>query len=493
MTTPLSVLLLSDGRPGHFNLAEGILAAAGRMRPLAVHRIMARRGRWPGAVLATWSNSGKAAGPLLKIVYGLQPPDLPEAQLVVSAGAETLAANIACARLLGAANIFYGSLRRFRPESFDLVLTSYAGQCHRPRHAFALKPSPAANAARASRRAPPAKPPHRLALLIGGPSGESSWQDADWDRLQALVAGAASLGVGWRITNSRRTPAAVSDRFTALARSLPGSIDCFADVRRPDAPALADLIAESDAAIVTDDSSSMVSDAVAAGLAVVGLAPEQHRPTANEQSYRDHLAGRELVPVAAARRAHPGIPARRVAAAHPPCRRSGRRAGATPRRAPAGPLRPHASGRIEILAPGLTCRSTETSSSACAQMLQGLISRISFGIEIGVGPKPMMTRSSSLQKQMSPIRALSRAVRSRPLRTGISKWMLSPQGSAVELIGSAAQIRAAVGVSANSMRILLPADFDHRDPATAGGSRAGGASLAPPLPQQVGGHPQKTK
>ena len=290
LTTPLSVLLLSDGRPGHFNLAEGILAAAGRMRPLAVHRIMARRGRWPGAVLATWSNSGKAAGPLLKIVYGLQPPDLPEAQLVVSAGAETLAANIACARLLGAANIFYGSLRRFRPESFDLVLTSYAGQCHRPRHAFALKPSPAANAARASRRAPPAKPPHRLALLIGGPSGESSWQDADWDRLQALVAGAASLGVSWRITNSRRTPAAVSDRFTALARSLPGSIDCFADVRRPDAPALAELIAESDAAIVTDNSSSMVSDAVAAGLAVVGLAPEQHRPTANEQSYRDHLA-----------------------------------------------------------------------------------------------------------------------------------------------------------------------------------------------------------
>jgi len=51
-----------------------------------------------------------------------------------------------------------------------------------------LKPSPAAHATRASRRAPPATPPRRLALLIGGPSGESSWQDADWNRLQALDA-----------------------------------------------------------------------------------------------------------------------------------------------------------------------------------------------------------------------------------------------------------------------------------------------------------------
>ena len=39
-------------------------------------------------------------------------------------------------------------------------------------------------------------------------------------------------------------------------------------------------------------------------------------------------------------------------------------------------------------------------------------------------------RRSSLQKQMSPSRALRRAVRSRPEPTGTWKWIASPQGSA---------------------------------------------------------------
>jgi uncharacterized protein len=123
---PLKVLLLSDGRPGHFRLAEGIVAAVGRRRSVAVEQLHCRRGRWPGRVLAALSNANRFDVPILQTVYGLVPP-LPGAyDLVVSAGAETLAANIACARFAGADNIFYGSLRAFKPSSFSLVLTSYA-------------------------------------------------------------------------------------------------------------------------------------------------------------------------------------------------------------------------------------------------------------------------------------------------------------------------------------------------------------------------------
>ncbi len=251
--------------------------------------IEVRRGRWSGAVLGAWSNSGVAAARLLSMVYGLDPTTLPTCDLVVSAGAETLAANVAYSRLKGATNIFYGSLRRFRPESFNLVLTSYASQTDRPNHAFALKPSPAANFARATRSKAPSAPPRHVALLVGGPSGETSFEPADWQRLSALVTSTATRGMIWHLTNSRRTPDLVSDQLAELAAQSGTPIAVFADVRKPDAIPLAQLLANCDAAVVTDDSSSMVSDAVAAGLPVIGLAPRLHALTTNEQAYRASL------------------------------------------------------------------------------------------------------------------------------------------------------------------------------------------------------------
>jgi uncharacterized protein len=288
--TDLPVLLLSDGRPGHFNLAEGIVAAAGRLRPVAITRRDVRRGRWPGLAVATWSNTGAAPDRLLRMVYGIEPGSLPKAALVVSAGAETLGANIACARLLGASNIFYGSLRSYAPTSFDLTLTSYPSQVTNSRRAFALKPSPAASVAWARRVAPPADPPRQIVLLIGGPSGESTFAPADWDDLVRLIEAAAAAGIRWLVSNSRRTPDTFSDRLQALTGGDAAPVARFADVRKQGCPALADLLAAGDAALVTDDSSSMVSDAVAAGLPVIGIAPRRHAPTPNERDYRRHLA-----------------------------------------------------------------------------------------------------------------------------------------------------------------------------------------------------------
>lgn len=289
MTTPLSALLLSDGRPGHFNLSEGILAAAQRLTPLEVMRLEVHRGRWPGRVLAAWSNSGIAPSRLLMTVHGIDGPALPKVDLVVSAGAETLAANVACARLTGAANIFYGSLRRFDAATFALALTSYAHQCRHPNQAFALKPSPAGELARAHRAAVPRQPPRTLALLIGGPSGETRFEAGDWECLRALLSASPAHEVRWLVTNSRRTPASVSDGLAELARARQASFALFADIRQPGAIPLAQVLAASDAAFVTDDSSSMVSDAIAAGLPVIGLAPRNHALTGNERSYRATL------------------------------------------------------------------------------------------------------------------------------------------------------------------------------------------------------------
>ena len=42
---PLRILLLSDGRPGHYHLAEGVCAALRRSRPVDVTTVRVNRRR----------------------------------------------------------------------------------------------------------------------------------------------------------------------------------------------------------------------------------------------------------------------------------------------------------------------------------------------------------------------------------------------------------------------------------------------------------------
>ena len=251
---PLRVLLLSDGRPGHFNLSEGIAAALARRRPVKIARLEVRRGRWPGDALAALTNVGLSPAWMLKAVYGIVPANLPQIDVVVSAGAETLAANIACARLLARPNVFYGSLRQFRAESFALVLTSYPRNAGRPHHALALKPAsfdPDAFPGH-PRSAPGLAGPHDVGLLIGGNAPGVSFAAEDWSRLVDVIQDVSQqTGKRWIISNSRRSDPAISDRLAAIAADPAGPIRQFIDVRRPPAPPLVDLFARVDAVLCT--------------------------------------------------------------------------------------------------------------------------------------------------------------------------------------------------------------------------------------------------
>src|SRR5262245_25208790 len=96
---PFKVLLISDGRPGHFRLSEGVAAALARLRPVEERRLQVRRRRLlPPRVLEGLLKSGLPAGQILQVGYGVDPRRLPKSDVVVSAGGDTLAANVAAAR-----------------------------------------------------------------------------------------------------------------------------------------------------------------------------------------------------------------------------------------------------------------------------------------------------------------------------------------------------------------------------------------------------------
>ncbi len=290
----LTALVLSDGLAGHFHLAEGIVTALRRLGPVRSHRFEIRRRRkWlPRRLLPRLLAQG-APGVVLGLGYGIGIRDLPRADLVISAGGDTIEANAAAARLRGIPNVFYGTLRRVPAESFDLVLTSYAEHSHLSRHAVVLKPSafdPDDIPSRIDQPFGPAHLPHTAGLLIGGDCDLFDYQEHEWDKLfEFLQESRSTWGTRWFISTSRRTAGTVVARAAALAASHDSPICRFIDFRKCGPGTLVELFAASDVVLCTADSSTMLSEAVCARRPVIGVAPKMHGFKPEERGYRQYL------------------------------------------------------------------------------------------------------------------------------------------------------------------------------------------------------------
>ncbi len=77
----------------------------------------------------------------------------------------------------------------------------------------------------------------------------------------------------------------------------------FIDYRTAGPGTLPEVFGKAEVIVCTEDSSTMISEAVSARLPVVGVAPKAHRFTDEEQIYRDLPHPQQLVPRAADRRA----------------------------------------------------------------------------------------------------------------------------------------------------------------------------------------------
>jgi hypothetical protein len=288
---PLKVLMISDQLPGHFNLSKGIVAAVERFAPVVTLKLdVARRDLTPGRVLAAATNAGLAPSWILSLGYGIESEVLPAIDLIVSAGGDTLAANVAAARITGAPNVFYGSLRAFKPKDFALVLTSYAQRASLPQHVMALKPSELDP----DKLSPPPTGgnvlPPVLGLLVGGDTSDTQFTGQDWELVASFLAAAhEACGTRWIVANSRRTPPRATALFSKLSRRADGPILTFIDFARSGPGTLTELFARSAAVLVTVDSSSMVSEVVWARRPVVALVPRESELPEAEAEYRSYL------------------------------------------------------------------------------------------------------------------------------------------------------------------------------------------------------------
>jgi hypothetical protein len=129
--------------------------------------------------------------------------------------------------------------------------------------------------------------------LIGGNSGAFRYRQTDWLQLTGFLRDAhRAHGVRWMATTSRRSGPFIGDALAAMAAEPGNGLETFIDFRTAGPGTLARIFTEADAILCTDDSTSMLSEAVGACLPVVAVAPEARALETREAEYRRLLADR---------------------------------------------------------------------------------------------------------------------------------------------------------------------------------------------------------
>ncbi len=288
------ILLLSDGRPGHYHLAEGVVAALERLAPVDLTKVDVHRRRlMPGKVMRSLLARGATPERLLALGYGIAADRLPEADLIISGGGDTLIANIAAARQLAASNIYCGSVKKVPPEHFTLIVSSYARHADLPRHLVTLKPNrmdpDALGRPNVVPTFGPTNPPRLAALLVGGNSGLFRYSQSEWRALVEFVSQVNAVwGTRWLISTSRRTPIEVVGLFAELARDK-AIVKQFIDYRLTGPGTLPQIFRLCDVIVCTEDSSTMISEAICARIPTVGVSPVDHDFKSEEAEYRQYM------------------------------------------------------------------------------------------------------------------------------------------------------------------------------------------------------------
>lgn len=269
------IWLLSDGAPGHVSQSQGLVDAMQRFRPVRVETVtLSVRRSWLKSLGRWWLNAGGRGEALLPLVYDLSlPAGRPD--LIVSSGGNTLLANAVLARRFGVPNLYSGTLKRYRHDLFAKVYTVVPLDV--PNNVvLPLPPVPAVLT-----QALPAGEPELAALLVGGDGAGYRYTADDWRALaQQLNALSQAHGWRWLITTSRRTGA---EAEAILAEMVdPAVIAELVLWGREPRKVVRTFLERSARVLVTEDSLTMVAEAIYSGRPVASVYPPVAQPDDND-------------------------------------------------------------------------------------------------------------------------------------------------------------------------------------------------------------------
>jgi hypothetical protein len=243
-TGRLVVWHISDNRRGHDNQSLGLYQALRELRPCDYYKIDCCTGIFR-LLLALRRRKFPPAG------------DLPDPDIIIGAGRRTHLTML-CARLIRGGYTVILMRPMLPPAWFDLL---FIPAHDRPRKA----PNIIATEGAINRAAPSDSHDFGKGLmLIGGPSRHYHW-GTEWLLEQIHAVTGKMPGIHWWIADSPRTPHATS---LALANLKINNIMYRPWQASQDAEWLLARLAETGTAWITEDSVSMIYEALTAGAAV---------------------------------------------------------------------------------------------------------------------------------------------------------------------------------------------------------------------------------
>lgn len=282
----MNIWLLSDGASGHLSQSRGLADAIARFRQVDTIEVPLRvKHHWLKSLLRhALPLAPSMSRRMLPQVYEIT---LPQAapHLVISSGGNTLLASAMLASMFKVPNLYSGTRKGYPPRAYTriysvtpqggasnvvLPLPPVPGELLRP------MPSPGDKAA--------------LCLLIGGSGAGYDYRQEDWIQLcMAVNQKAQESAHKWLISTSRRTGA---EAESLLEKYLdPTAVSEIVYYGRAPKPVVREFIARSGAIFVTEDSLTMVAEAIYSGRPTISVQPRIHRAEANdEQALRSYAA-----------------------------------------------------------------------------------------------------------------------------------------------------------------------------------------------------------
>jgi len=300
--TPLRVWVLSDGQPGHYNLSRGVINALQRLRPVQEFRVTTRLrigfGRNILRLILNHTHAPLSYG-LLKLFYAIDGLPQQGCDLIVSAGGKTSFANAWLARLKNVPNVFTGSLRRLSPGHFSVVLTLEPPDSSPVYLPLELPPTALDEREleiRAAQFREQTRPGEQTCwcMLIGGNGAGYRYREPDWRALARLMKGLAGLhNIRWLLVSSRRTGTEAEQFLAEYLEEEVLAAQCW--YGEGDAYSAEAWLGVAEKVFVTEDSMTMLTEAICARRPVISLRPQQSLPNDRYQRMVQRFADRGFI------------------------------------------------------------------------------------------------------------------------------------------------------------------------------------------------------
>jgi len=270
-----TVWIVSEGSPGHISQSVGLVNALKECCDLRVVEVFGRvtvRGWLRHCLRFLMTKSGRALpGFLLKRTHKVEmPDDAPAPDLIVSSGGKSVIASRTWAQIFNVPYVFVGERKPYPSTWFHTIISPVERESCENSIDVELIPTPVT--------------PQFIVekgeiekdiwcMIIGGASRSHRFEEKDWIGIaEGMNVLAERENIRWLITTSRRTGA---EAEAVLKKNL--NPDVLKDaIWWADAPRreLYSFMARSEVLFVTQDSVTMVTEAISSGKPVVGIRPQ---------------------------------------------------------------------------------------------------------------------------------------------------------------------------------------------------------------------------